>query len=95
MLSEGPNDLELSIIEEHFQYLQVLTDDGVVLMAGRTLTQDESTFGIVVLEVDSESAAKAIMLKDPAVAKGVMKAVLYPFRVALWSEKECSINSAT
>ncbi|RTR33731.1 YciI family protein [Shewanella atlantica] len=95
MLSEGPDEQEALAIEEHFHYLQRLNEDKLVLMAGRTLTQDESTFGIVILEVDSESSATAIMQKDPAVAKGVMKAVLYPFRVAFWSERECSINSAT
>lgn len=43
----------------------------------------ESTFGIAVLEADHESAARTIMDSDPAIRSGVMRASLYPYRVAL------------
>ena len=87
MLTEGPTEAEASIINEHFEYLKQLVAEGVVFMAGRTLTVDEKTFGIVVFEAASESDAVALMQNDPAVKLGVMKAELFPYRVALWSPK--------
>jgi uncharacterized protein len=87
MLTEGPTDREASIINEHFEYLRKLVAEGVVFMAGRTLNADERTFGIVVFAAASESAAVAVMQNDPAVKLGVMKAELFPYRVALWSPK--------
>jgi uncharacterized protein len=56
-------------------------------MAGRTLTADENTFGIVVFVADSDADATELMQTDPAVSRGVMSAELFPFRVALWSTK--------
>ena len=86
MLSDGPSVDEAAIIEQHFQYLMDLTNQKIVLMAGRTLTEDETTFGIVLLQAESESAASQIMAGDPAVAKNVMQAVLFPFGLALWAD---------
>jgi uncharacterized protein YciI len=87
MLVEGLTEREESIVGEHFAYLQGLVSEGVVLMAGRTQTTGEDTFGIVVYRSESEKAARGIMEADPAVANGVMTARLYPFGVALWSER--------
>lgn len=87
MLSSGPTEREAEIVAEHFAYLKQLTETGPVLMAGRTLTVDERTFGLVVFSAESEAAAAAIVAGDPAVQHGVMQAELLPFRVALWSEK--------
>jgi uncharacterized protein len=87
MLTEGPTDAEASIINGHFEYLKQLVAEGVVFMAGRTLTADEQTFGIVVFKAASESDAVALMQNDPAIKLGVMKAELFPYRVALWSPK--------
>jgi len=86
MLTAAPTAVEASVIDEHVQFLERLTKEGMVLLAGRTQTTDSSTFGIVLLESDSEAAARAIMLADPAVAKGVMTGTLYPFKVAVLSE---------
>lgn len=44
---------------------------------------DKKTFGIVIFEADSEEKAKFIMNNDPSVAEGIMKAELFPYRVAL------------
>lgn len=87
MLTEGPTDREAAIIGDHFKYLQQLVTEGVVLMAGRTLNADERTFGIVVLRAASEAQASEIVSGDPAVKHGVMLAELFPYRVALWSNK--------
>ena len=87
MLTEGPTELEASIVNEHFEYLQKLVAEGVVFMAGRTQNIGERTFGIVVFEATTEASAMALMQNDPAVKLGVMKSELFPYRVALWSSK--------
>jgi len=87
MLTEAATERETGVIARHFAYLSELTDRGQVLFAGRTLTADEQTFGIVVLEAESEVAARRLMLDDPAVSEGVMQATLWPFRIALWSTR--------
>jgi uncharacterized protein YciI len=89
MLSEGATSEEEAIIAEHFAYLQTLTDQGNVLLAGRTLNTDPSSFGIVILKAESENAARRIMLADPAVRQGVMHAELFPFRIALCARVIC------
>ena len=81
MLRLGPTDSEAAIVEDHTSYLEELAEQGVVRFIGRTLTTDETSFGIVVLEADSEATARAIMNRDPGVAEGVMQAELYPFKV--------------
>jgi uncharacterized protein len=87
MLTEGPTGREASIINQHFEYLQKLVAQGVVFMAGRTLNSDERTFGIVIFEAATEAAAVVLMQNDPAVKLGLMKAELFPYRLALWSAK--------
>lgn len=83
MLSAGPDDREVGIIGEHFAYLQGLVGDGVVILAGRTLTTDTKSFGIVIFQAGSMEEAESIMHGDPAVRHGVMLAELYPYRIAL------------
>ncbi len=83
MLSDGPTELETAVVSQHFNYLKTLTEQGVVLLAGRTLNTDESSFGIIIFEAKSQKAAQAIVDNDPAVNQGVMRAELYPYRVAL------------
>ena len=85
MLIGGPTEQEASIIEEHFHYLENLVIEGVVLMAGRTLTADDQSFGIVIFRAGSESEANQIVQGDPVVSQGVMSADLFPYRIALWS----------
>lgn len=88
MVADAPTEQEAQVIGEHFAYLKHLTDQGTVLTAGRTLTKDERTFGIVVFVAASEVEALSIMNNDPAVVRGVMRAELFPYRVALWSPGE-------
>lgn len=83
MLRTGPTDREAAAIGRHFAYLQDLCRRGVVVLAGRTLTEDEHTFGIVIFRAESSHAASALMGFDPAVAEHVMSATLAPFRIAL------------
>lgn len=74
---------EEKIVNKHFVELQELLKEGKLVLAGRTLNMDEKTFGIVILEVDSEEEARTIMKNDPAVAEEIMTAELFPYRVAL------------
>ncbi len=83
MLSEEPTEREMAVVSQHFSYLKELTKQGVVLLAGRTLNTDESSFGIVIFEAESETEAQGIVDNDPAVSQGVMRAELYPYRIAL------------
>jgi uncharacterized protein YciI len=85
MLSEGPTPEEAAIVSRHFDYLSALADRAVVVLAGRTLTADERSFGIVIFRADSDDDARSIVEDDPAVKAGVMRAELYPCRIALMS----------
>jgi uncharacterized protein len=83
MITDGPSEDEARILAEHFDYLRRLTESGVVLLAGRTLNEDYSTFGVIIFLADSIAAARQIMEDDPAVKQRVMRAELYPYRIAL------------
>ena len=74
---------EEAIVGRHFARLQGLLEEGKLILAGKTDGLDEKTFGIVIFEADSEEEAIFIMKNDPAVAEGIMKAELFPYRVAL------------
>ena len=87
MLWAGPTPQEAEIVSQHFSYLEALTDQGIVILAGRTLNTDESSFGIVIFKAESEEAARVIMNDDPAVEAGVMRAKLFPYRVALMATR--------
>jgi len=56
-LTESTPD-EDRIVGEHFRYLERLAQEGVVLLAGRTLNTDRSSFGLVIFEAESEGAAR-------------------------------------
>ena len=86
LLTSGPTETEEAILAEHFAYLEKLTEDGTVALAGRTLTTDASSFGIVILKNVSEQEARRIMNEDPAVFHTIITAQLFPFRIALVSE---------
>ena len=82
MVAEGPTDEEAAIMSRHFDYLKSLTDQGTVLLFGRTQNSDATTFGIAIFRAESEVEARSIMDSDPAVKEAVMRAELYPYKVA-------------
>ncbi len=84
MLTKGPTDFEYDIVSQHFEYLERLLERRLLVLAGRTLNEDESGFGIVVFAAESEEVADGIMKNDPAVKNGVLEAVLFPYKVALY-----------
>jgi len=87
MLRGGPTPEEARVVGAHLNYLKKLAEEGVVVLAGRTQTNDDTTFGIVILNAADEAAARAVMENDPAVKGSVMHATLFPFRVAVQSAK--------
>ena len=78
-------DKEHQIVEDHFSRLSELLKAGKLILAGRTQTMDENTFGVVILQVETEEEAIRLMNHDPAVKEGVMTAELFPYRVALFN----------
>jgi len=83
MVAEGATPEEAATVSRHFAYLKDLTEKGVMVIVGRTQNKDENTFGIAIFEAEDESAARRIMENDPAVTGGVMRATLYPYKIAL------------
>jgi uncharacterized protein YciI len=88
ILTEGPTPAEAHIIDQHFNFLKSLTEQGIVLMAGRTLNTDPGTFGITILRAESFEHAHEIIERDPGLQSGTWRAELYPFRIALLGELE-------
>ena len=86
MLSEGATPRESELASQHFQYLQGLMAQGKLILAGRTQTADPDGLGIIIFKAESNEAAQAVVDGDPAVANGVFKAKLFPYRVALIAE---------
>jgi uncharacterized protein YciI len=85
ILTKGATEFESRIVSEHFNYLKRLTEDGVVILAGRTQNTDYRSFGIVLLKTETMEAAREIMLNDPAVKNNVFRAELYPYKTSLFS----------
>jgi uncharacterized protein YciI len=82
MVTEGPTDAEAAVISQHFNYLKSLTDQGTLLLFGRTQNLDSTTFGIAIFRAESEDEARSIMCNDPAVKQNLMRAELYPYKLA-------------
>ena len=79
-------DAENAVVARHFERLAEAARAGQVILAGRTTEELDSTFGLVIFEADSESAAREFMLSDPAVVARLMIATLHPYAVALQRE---------
>ena len=65
----------------HFQRLKRLMEEGVVILVGPTLGRINT--GIAVIEAPDEEAARKLMEEDPAIASGIGRGELRPFRVSL------------
>ncbi len=81
---ENWTDEDNSLVGEHFKHLERDTKVGKVILAGRTLTEeDPAGFGIVIFKENSIKEAQEYLDADPAVKAGIMTANLYPYKVAL------------
>jgi uncharacterized protein YciI len=65
----------------HFERLQRLLDDGVLILAGPTLGSINT--GVAIFEAPDEQSAQQIVDADPVVAGGFARGELRPFRVSL------------
>jgi uncharacterized protein YciI len=65
----------------HFDRLAKATEDGIVILAGRS--QDGVGPAIVIFEADTEEDARQFMEADPFVAEGLFTASLHRFNAAL------------
>jgi uncharacterized protein YciI len=74
-------DEEERVWGEHFERLQRLHSEGVVVLVGPTL--GETNTGICVFEAPDEESARRIMNDDPTIAGGYARGELRPFRVSL------------
>ncbi len=83
MLITGPTAAEQAAITAHFVYLQRGATEGVVHLAGRTETTGPETFGICIFEASDRAGAEAFANSDPAIAAGIFKAEMLPFRIAV------------
>lgn len=81
LLSAGPTPDELATIREHAERLQRLTEAGDVAFVGRTTAANADAWFIAVFWAESDDAARALLDADPCVARGVMRAELFPFEV--------------
>ena len=86
MLTEGPTDAEAAAVQGHVEHLEQQAKAGTVLLAGRTQTADSDTFGLVILQAESETEAAQMMESDPAITGQAMTATLFPYQVAVISE---------
>lgn len=76
---------ESAVIERHFEYLKSQEANGRLILAGRT---EDASFGIAVIQADSEREAGKIMANDPAVKEGVFSGELKRFRLALPAQEK-------
>ena len=67
---------------DHFQYLKKLTAEGKVVIAGPSIN-GEKTFGVIIVETDTEEEARTIMENDPSYKAGIQKGEVLPFRIAI------------
>ena len=74
-------DHEQEVWGVHFERLQRLLADGVLVLAGPTLGPTNT--GIAVFEAEDEAAARRLMEEDPAIASGIATGELRPFMVSL------------
>lgn len=78
---ENMDERESRIMGEHFVYLRDLVEKGKVLLAGPVF--DSNPFGLIILEVDDEAEARALVEADPSVREGLHGFDLLEMRVSL------------
>lgn len=73
-----PDAEQAKIMKAHAKHMVDNTKAGKILIAGPSVNGDR-TFGVVIVEVETEAEAKAMLESDPAVANGLMKGEVLPF----------------
>ena len=72
---------ENAVWDVHFERLQRLLAEGVLVLAGPTLGRINT--GIAVFEAPDQAAARRILDEDPVIINGYARGELRPFRVSL------------
>jgi uncharacterized protein YciI len=83
MITIGPTKFEEKTVTAHYEYLEECVEKGIVILAGRTLNKDEKTFGIVIFKAGDIESARQFAANDPVISNDVMRAEVFPFRIAL------------
>jgi uncharacterized protein YciI len=79
--AETMTDEEQAVWGTHFERLQRLLAEGVLILAGPTLGPVNT--GIAVIEAPDEAEARRLMEEDPAIRSGIARGELRPFLVSL------------
>jgi uncharacterized protein YciI len=74
-------DAERQVWGEHWARMQRLQPEGRIILVGPTLGPHNT--GICVFEAPDEASAQTFMEEDPAIASGIGRGELRPFRVSL------------
>ncbi|MEN8242226.1 MAG: YciI family protein [Chloroflexota bacterium] len=83
---EAWTDADNAVAEAHYLRLKQAAEDGILILAGRS--QDWVGPAVVIIEVESEEAAREFMEADPFVKEGLFGASLHPFKAALMRRQE-------
>ena len=78
-VTKGPRPEDMSVLRQHVEYLQKLSDQGVSIVAGHTMNHDQNAFGLAIVRAESENAARKIMEDDPLVRAGILTVTVFPF----------------
>src|SRR3954470_25000948 len=70
---------EAAVMHTHADHLAALLEEGTLILAGPTFGQVNT--GVTVIEAPDEEAARAVMMRDPAITSGLMEPELRPMRV--------------
>ncbi|MCF6270800.1 MAG: YciI family protein [Melioribacteraceae bacterium] len=81
------SEKEKNIQQEHIVYLDSLTKNGKIEIAGIVDQSLENQTGIIILSVDNYEQAKEIVLNDPSIKKGMMSARLKPINIYFRKEQ--------
>ncbi|MEZ4671246.1 MAG: YciI family protein [Anaerolineae bacterium] len=81
---EAPSAEEQAAIGDHFRYMQQALTDGILLAAGPCA---DDSFGIGILRMESEKAAREFMDNDPSVKANVQYVEMRPLLLYLWAGK--------
>ena len=76
----GPGDMsddEAAVMEEHAAYWFPLVERGTALVYGPVL-DPAGTFGLAVVQAETEADVEAIRAEDPAVRSGLCTALIHP-----------------
>ena len=78
---------EHNIQKEHIAYLDSLTHNGVLQMAGIIEQGLENHKGMIILETESYEQAKKIATSDPSVLNGMMSVQIRPINIYFRKKK--------